>query len=67
MGSKKKRKREIKKLLKKGHLKLQVESQTLKFVLPAVPNVTERGQPGANSCSAGEFVPGWCTDTGGHP
>lgn len=42
-------------LLEKNHLKLQVDTQT-QFVLPAVPKLTKRGQPVANSCSAGEFV-----------
>lgn len=31
------------------HLKVQVDTQTW-FLLPAVSNVTKRGQPGANSC-----------------
>lgn len=48
-------------LLKKSHLKLQVDTQT-QFVLPAVPKVTKRGLPGANSCLAGrEEGGGVCT------
>lgn len=35
----------------------------LRFVLPAVPKLTKRGQPGADS-SLGEDVPGRSTDTG---
>lgn len=35
-----------------SHLKVQVDTQT-QFLLPAVPKLTKRGQPGANSCSAG--------------
>jgi len=46
---KKKRVRERKELLKQSHLKQQVDTQT-QFVLPAVPKLTKRGQPGANSC-----------------
>lgn len=34
-----------------SHLKPQVDTQT-KFVLPAVPKLSRRGQPGANSCFA---------------
>lgn len=38
--------------VEESHLKLQVDTQT-QFVLPAVPKLSKRGQPGANSCSAG--------------
>lgn len=40
-----------------SHLKVQVNTQT-QFLLPAVPKLTKRGHPGANSCSAGGVCAG---------
>lgn len=37
--------------VEESHVKLQEDTQTL-FVLPAVPKLSKRGQPGAYSCSA---------------